>query len=81
VKTKPFYLVIEGTTAKRVTQRWPTLYPGEFAKRLAVTIPDEVLPLGTIYQLELDADPTGLVVTAESIALPEDGDDEVADVA
>lgn len=48
VRTNPFYLVIaEGRngrpTAKRVTQSWPALAPGETAVRLALDFPNDLL--------------------------------------
>ena len=68
MKTKPFYLVIdvESRTAKRVTQRWPSLYAGEIVARFQLEVPDETIPLGVPYQLVLD-DPGALAVAVEPV--------------
>ena len=78
MKTKPFYLVIdtETRTAKRVTQRWPSLYSNEIVARFQLDVPDHVIPLGVPYQLVLD-DPSAIAVAVDPVAVepPEDGDD------
>lgn len=65
MKTKPFYLVIDTTgrqpRADRVRASWPILEPGEVLVRLALEIPDEVIPQIQEIQIE-DLDALGVAV-------------------
>ena len=46
MRTRPAYLVIDADRARivRSTQRWPTLYEGEFAIRIRLEIPEALIP-------------------------------------
>ena len=73
MRTRPAYLVIDADRARivRSTQRWPTLYEGEFAVRIRLEIPEALVP-NVVYDIEVDEpDAIGIAVEAVAIETPE----------
>lgn len=68
MRTRPAYLVIDLDRARivRSTTRWPTLYEGEFACRIRLEIPDELIP-NVVYEVTVD-DPEAIGVAVEPVA-------------
>jgi len=70
MKTKPFYLVIDTAgripRADRVRASWPQLEPGEVLVRIALEIPDNIVP--QIQEIEID-DLEALGIGVETVAL------------
>ena len=76
MKTKPVYLVIDTRAARpavvRSRQSWPQLEPGEIVVRLALVIPDDLLP--NVQEIVLEnIEAMGLAIEEEPIE-PEEVD-------
>lgn len=70
MKTRPSYLVIDSDrrVIVRTTQRWPTLYPGEIVVRIALEIPEDLIPQVQTFTVEqLDA---MVYVEPEEVEIP-----------
>lgn len=70
MKTKPSYYVIRTDgrvpAVVRVTQTWPALSPGEIVLRLALDIPDSLVP--QIQEIVLD-DPDSMGIAVEPMPI------------
>ena len=78
MRTKAAYLVIDTygrtPTISHVRASWPRLDPGQIVIRLAVEIPDSLLPQAQVVEI---ADPGDLAVVATlPVEPPEDEDGE-----
>lgn len=68
MRTRPAYLVIDADRARivRSTQRWPTLYEGEFAVRIRLEIPEAIIP-NVVHDIRAEDSDAIYDVIAESV--------------
>ena len=77
MRTRPAYLVIDADRARivRSTQRWPTLYEGEFAVRIRLEIPETLIP-NVVHDVSAE-DPDAIYdVVAEAVPVPVEEEEE-----
>ena len=76
MKVRPAYFVINtGTrpTVKRVSQKWPPLRPGEIVVRLALDIPDDLMPNAQIIEID-DPDYVAVAIVGSPAEPPTEED-------
>jgi len=78
MRTRPAYLVIDADRARivRSTQRWPTMYEGEFAVRIRLEIPESIVP-NVVHNVSAEDADAIYDVVAEAVPVePREEEDE-----